>query len=222
RAYERSAYAEAANHLRGGLALLDGVADPDERAGKELQLLIALGPVLVGTLGYSNPEVETVYARASTLCEQVGGDARLRFAVLSGLLLFHQSRAELATCVELTRQRLALARELQDPSLEMLVHENFGTLSFWRGEFGSALTSLREASSRYTPEGGRALRLVYGTDTAVVCSTYEAQSLFFLGYPDQAIRKAGESIATARRLGHVHRLLLALAFPGGLPQEPRG
>jgi predicted ATPase len=136
--------------------------------------------------------------------------------VLSGLLLFHQSRAELATSIELTQQRLVLARELRDSSLEMLVHENFGTLAFWRGEFRDALVSLREALSRYTPEGGRSLRLLYGTDTAVVCTTYEAQALLFLGFPDQALRKAEESVAAARRLGHVHSLVLALSFAGSL------
>src|SRR5262249_30759041 len=138
------------------------------------------------------------------------------YAVLSGLLLFHQSRAELATSIELTRQRLSLARELNDPSLEMLVHENFGTLAFWRGEFSEALASLREALSRYTAEGGRAVRLLYGTDTAVVCTTYQSQALLFLGFPDQALGKAEESVAIARKLGHVHSLVLALAFAGSL------
>src|SRR5262249_4467382 len=120
----------------------------------------------------------------------------------------------LATSIDLTRQRLSLARELQDPSLEMLVHENFGTLAFWRGEFSEALVSLREALSRYTTEGGRAVRLFYGTDTAVVCIAYEAQALLFLGLLEQALQKAEESVATARRLGHVHSLVLALSFAG--------
>jgi class 3 adenylate cyclase/predicted ATPase len=213
-AFERSAYAEAADNLNRGRALLPGVADADARERTELELLLALGPVLVGIRGYSNPEVETVYARARELCDRVGSDERLRFAVLSGLLLFHQSRAELVVCNELSRQRLALARQIADSSLEMLVHENLGTVAYWRGEFPNALACLREASSRYTPEGGRAVRLLYGTDTAVVCATYEAQVLFFLGFPHQALRKAGESLAIARALGHVHSLVLALLFDG--------
>ena len=103
RAAERSAAVEATSHLRKGLSLLPELADGDERDRREVELLIALGPVLVGTEGYSNPEVEQVYARARELCEQLGGDARLRFTVTSGLLLFHQSRAELEICLELTR-----------------------------------------------------------------------------------------------------------------------
>src|SRR5262245_45038575 len=98
----------------------------------------------------------------------------------------------------------------------MLVHENLGTVAYWRGEFPNALACLREASLRYTPEGGRAVRLLYGTDTAVVCATYEALVLFFLGFPDQALRKARESLAIARALGHVHSLVLALLFDGNI------
>ena len=215
RAFERSAYAEASSHLRRGLELLDGIADAVEREQRELQLLVALGPVLVGTKGYSNPEVEEVYARARELCDRVG-DARLRYTVLSGLLLFHQSRAELTTCVELTEQRLVLAHELADPALEMLVHENFGTLSYWAGQHVRAIASLREAQARYEPLGGRALRLVYGTDSAVVSSTYEGHALWFRGYPAQALCREDEAIRIARELGQAHSLTLALIFGGAL------
>jgi adenylate cyclase len=197
------------------MELLAAVADPVAREGFELQLLVALGPVLVGTLGYSNPEVETVYARARELCDRVG-DARLRFAVLSGLLLFHQSRAELATCFALCDQRLAVARDLGDTTLEMLVYENLGTLAYWGGQHARAITSLRDAQARYEPEGGRRLRLQYGTDSSVVSTTYEGHALWFRGYPEQALRRGSEALRIARSLGQAHSLTLALIFSGAL------
>jgi adenylate cyclase len=176
---------------------------------------VALGPVLVGTKGYSNPDVEAVYARARELCDRVG-DARLRYTVLSGLLLFHQSRAELATCIELCNQRLALARELGDPALEMLVYENLGTLDYWAGQHARAIVSLRRAQASYEPEGGRRLRLMYGTDSSVVSATYEGHALWFRGYPEQAVRKDDEAVRIARELGQAHSLTLALIFSGAL------
>jgi class 3 adenylate cyclase/predicted ATPase len=215
RAFERSAYTEASSHLRRALGICDAITDTFEREQYELQLLVALGPVLVGTLGYSNPDVETVYARARDLCERVG-DARLRYTVLSGLLLFHQSRAEIAECVELTKQRLVLAQELAEPALEMLVHENFGTLDYWVGQYERALASLRRAQALYEPKGGRRMRLMYGTDSAVVCASYEGHSLWFRGYPDQALRVDDHAVRIARELGEAHSLALALAFAAGL------
>jgi tetratricopeptide (TPR) repeat protein len=218
-AKDRSALVESQTHLRRGLALLPAISDPARAEDLELQLLLELGPVLVSTLGYSNPEVEAVYARARVLSDRSGGDPRLRFAVLSGLLLFHQSRAELSLCVELTRERMEIARKLGDASMEMLCHENFGTLAIWRGETSYGLGELRDALSRYTPEGGRTMRLVYGTDVSVISRAYEAQALMYLGRFDEARVRALEAIDVGRALGHVASLALALSFGAGLHNE---
>ncbi len=137
-AIERSAYVEAARHLKQGLALIEALPDSDARRARELELCLALGPVLVATRGYSNPEVERIYARARALCAS-SGDDRLLYAALSGLHLFHQSRAELATCIELGERRMEIARRLGDPALEMHVLETQGTVAFWRGEHDVAL-----------------------------------------------------------------------------------
>jgi class 3 adenylate cyclase/tetratricopeptide (TPR) repeat protein len=219
RAKERSALVESRTHFRRGLALLEGLEDAERAAELELQLLIELGPVLVSTQGYSNPEVEAVYARARELSERAGGDLRQRFTVLSGLLLFHQSRSELQLCVELTRQRMEIARKLGDPTLEMLCHENFGTLAIWRGEIEYGLSELREALARYRPEGGRTLRLLYGTDVSVISRAYEAQALVYGGHFERGRTKALEAIEVGRQLGHLASLALALNFGAGLHNE---
>jgi adenylate cyclase len=167
--------------------------------------------VLVSTRGYSNPDVESIYGRARALCPQVGND-RLLYSVLSGLHLFHQSRAELAVCAELADRRRAFARRLDDPTLEMHVLETVGTVAFWRGQHEVAVVALRDAQSRYNPDIGRAIRLMYGTDSRVVCEAYEAQSLWYLGYPEQARRRALAAVESARAIGDVHSLTLALVF----------
>lgn len=211
RAFERSAYTEAVRHLQQGLRLLEGVADTDARLALELTLCLALGPVLVATRGYSNPEVEQVYARARALCPKTGGD-RLLYAVLSGLHLFHQSRAELTICSELSQRRLALARELNEPTLEMHVMETAGTIAFWRGEHQAALGALDEALSRYEPDRDSVLRLMYGTDSRVVSEAYRAQALWYVGFPDQARAAGLRAIEHARAIVDIHSLALALVF----------
>ena len=65
RAFERSAYIEASPPPPGARAA--GRLATGRARAYELQLLVALGPVVVGTQGYSNPEVEVVYARAREL-----------------------------------------------------------------------------------------------------------------------------------------------------------
>lgn len=210
-AFERSAYVEAGRHLEQGLALVAGVSDPRTREVLELTLCLALGPVLVATRGYSNPEVERVYARARALCPARDGD-RLLYAVLSGLHLFHQSRAELGICGELADHRLTLARQLEDPMLEMHVMETVGTIAFWRGEHAAAVTALAEALARYDPARGRTIRLMYGTDSRVVSEAYLALALWYSGYPDQARGPALSAVGHARAIDDIHSLALALVF----------
>jgi predicted ATPase len=215
RANERSALVEAVSQARKGLGLVDGLPADTERARLELELRIVLGAALVATNGFAAPEVAEVYARAEVLCNEVG-EPRLLYSALSGLLLFHHSRAELATCLRLCDQRLALAERLGDRALAMQVYENRGTLSFWRSDFEEALVSLERALSLYEPESARALTLVYGTDVAVVSTTYTAHALWMLGYPERAARETERAVARARALAHANSLGLALAFAGAL------
>ena len=210
-AIERSAYVEAARHLKQGLALIEGLPDSDARKARELELCLALGPVLVATRGYSNPEVERIYARARALCAS-SGDDRLLYAVLSGLHLFHQSRAELATCIELGERRMEIARRLGDPALEMHVLETQGTVAFWRGEHDVALRALRGALARYDAPRGRAIRLMYGTDSRVVAEAYVALALWYGGDATGARASACAAVDHARDLADVHSLALALVF----------
>ncbi len=210
-AFERSAYVEAARHLKQGLTLIEALPDNEARRARELELCLALGPVLVATRGYSNPEVERIYARARALCGG-SGDDRLLYAVLSGLHLFHQSRAELATCAELGERRMEIARRLGDPALEMHVLETKGTVAFWRGEHEVALQALRAALARYDAPSGRAIRLMYGTDSRVVAEAYVALALWYAGDATGARASARAAVEHARDLADVHSLALALVF----------
>ena len=58
----RYAYQEASSHLRCGLTLLQTLPDTPERAQQELDLQLALGPVLMATQGLAAPEVEQTCA----------------------------------------------------------------------------------------------------------------------------------------------------------------
>src|SRR6202521_3382327 len=80
-AASKSANLEAIDQFRRGLALVEGLPDPRERAERELDLQMALGPALYATKLASHPDVGRTYARARELCEQLGDDTR-RFTVL--------------------------------------------------------------------------------------------------------------------------------------------
>ena len=63
-AASKSANVEAIDQFRRGLALVEALSDTRERAERELDLQMALGPALFATKSYSHPDVGRTYARA--------------------------------------------------------------------------------------------------------------------------------------------------------------
>jgi predicted ATPase len=76
------------------------------------------------------------------------------------------------------------------------------------GEFLPAKKHLESAITLYDRERPMAI----GLDTRVNCLSYMASTLWALGYPDQALKKGDEAVASAQALSHP----LSLAFAEGL------
>jgi predicted ATPase len=77
KALERSAYSEAIQHLRKGLAPLSDLPETPPRLQQEFALQSALGPALTAIKGFSDPEVEYAYTRAQVVGRQIGDQRQL-------------------------------------------------------------------------------------------------------------------------------------------------
>jgi GNAT superfamily N-acetyltransferase len=209
RAAQRSANVEAISHLTKGLELLKPLPDTPERAQQELTLQIPLGVQLQATKGFASPEVERVYARARDLCQQVGKTAQL-FPVLWGLWFSYLARAELQIARETGEQLLTLAQSVQDAALLLEAHMALGATLFHLGEFALAREYLEQGIVLYNFQQHRSHAFVYGTDPGVNCRIWITLPLWFLGYPDQALRRSYEAITLARETAHSFSLGFAL------------
>src|SRR5262249_42948711 len=94
---------EAVVLARRGIELVASLPDTPERARKELALQITLGPALFSTKDWMAPDVEAAYTRAHVLCCELGESPDL-FPALWGLFLFHISRGEIRTALNLGEQ----------------------------------------------------------------------------------------------------------------------
>jgi predicted ATPase len=210
RAVQRSAHLEAVAHLRKGLELLATLPETPERAQQELDLQATLGPALMALKGYAAPEVADAYARAHELCEQVGDTPQL-CEVLVGLCVFYQERAELRTAHELAQQLLSVAQRLQDPVGLLWAHNVLGYTLRLMGEFVHARTHLEQSLAlynRHTPPTSYSFVFNPGVDS--LCGLSE--TLYVLGYPDQALQRAQEALDLARALSHPFSLAEALSI----------
>ena len=200
-ALQRSAYREAADHLRKALVLLQTLPDTPGQAEQELHLQLMLGPALSATQGYAAAEVEQTYTRARTLCDQVGESLPL-FPVLTGLWEFYLVRGELPTAQELAEQSLQLAEREQDPSLLLQAHYALGCPLLWKGEMGAAHQHFTQSGALSDSSQSLSQAVHSPTHAGVTSLAYGAVALWFLGYPDQALTQGQAAVALVQDVSH--------------------
>jgi len=209
-AVDRSAYAEAIEHLTGGLERLRALPETPERDQQELLLQMALGAVWMVRRGWTEPEVEAAYVRARVLCGRVGDPAQL-FTALQGLFTFHLNSADYSEARDLAQELLGLAERSREPALLTVAHLVAGASAFWHGELGVARAHLEESIALYEPQRHQTHELLYaGTDPGVFALGYLSLVLGSLGYWERGRARAQEGLQLARELSHPFSIATAL------------
>jgi predicted ATPase/class 3 adenylate cyclase len=210
-AAQRSANLEAISHLTKGLELLKTLPDTPERAQQELTLQIALGSPLMVTKGYGAPEVQKTYTRARELGRQVGETPQL-FPILWGLWEVHAGGAQYKAARELAEQCLTLAQSSHDPLLLVEAHYALGGTLLALGELATARGHYEDLLALYDPRQHAAYAALYVHDPGVIARCYVALTLWYLGYPDQALKRLHEALSLARELSDSYSLGATLAW----------
>jgi predicted ATPase len=208
RALQRSANLEAVLHLTRGLQVLAALPETPARDHQELDLQMALGAVLTATKSTAAPEVEQTYARARALCKQVGETPQL-FPVLRALCRLYDNRGELRTARELGEQLLHLAQRAAEPTHLLAAHSALGFTLFYLGDYGAAQTHCTQGIALTDPTQQRAQAVRQGVADGVICLGIEANTLWCLGFPAQAVQRLQDALGLAQELEHPHSLAIA-------------
>jgi predicted ATPase len=211
RASERSANPEAIAHLTRGVELARKLPDPMQSARQELKLLVALGEPLVAAKSHGTPEAGATYSRALELCRQVGETPHL-FPTMWGLWHFYLSQGACQTARELGDELLTLAEQRVDPMLFVAAHQAIGRSLYHLGQFAAALPHLEQARAGLEGKLAPSPHLRYAVAPGVQCMATLGQLLWCLGYPDQALRRSGEAVRSARELSHINSLTFSMYF----------
>jgi predicted ATPase len=206
-----SAHREAAELAHRGLALLPKLPDTMARAQQELTLLLALGVSLMATHGFASPEVEQTYLRALALCKQAENIPTL-FPVLYGLWNLYLVRCALPRCIDMAMQMVTLAHRRRDPDFLLVAHNVLQQPLFHMGEFAVARHNQEQGSALYDPQKHRSLTAVYGEDPGFGCLVYGAATLWYLGYPEQALRSVQAFRSLAEGLSNAFDVAQALYY----------
>jgi predicted ATPase len=205
------AHHEAIALARRGLALIRVLPNTPERAGRELHLLLTLGMQLQVAMGYAYPEVESIYTRAATLCEQMPQGPPL-FPVLWGLWMYYEVDSQLVKSRELAGHLLTLAQNAHDPDLIIQAHVALSVTTFSLGELAATREHAEKGILLYDSKRHPSHVHRFGQDPGVACLAFGAIAHWLLGYPDRADKRSREAVDLGRKVGHPTSHALAHYF----------
>ncbi|MBV8110702.1 MAG: AAA family ATPase [Hyphomicrobiales bacterium] len=214
-AARRSANSEAVAHLTRGIAGVGGLPETEERNRQELALQLALGPALLSSRGFGDPEASAGYQRAAELARRLGDD-RDRFAATWGLWISIRASSasdHMRLRLQYLGEMVEAAERTGDPELLLQAHHSSWSTRIWNGEFARATEHVRSGLALYDRERHRHHALMYGGHDPAVCGKGQgAVALWALGCPDQAVQSARNGIVLGQASDHLPSLLHSLWF----------
>jgi predicted ATPase len=214
-ALKRMARAEAIAHLNKGLELVTALPPSAERDVRELDLRILLGTVWIALRGWPAQEVWDSFLPALGLATSLRRDDAL-VPILWGLFIHVLCRGRIAESLRWVAQLMNAAETYGDPDLQIVGHHAAVVAYFWLGD----PIKTREHADRflvlYSEE--RHVHLVgsLNVDPKSANLFHSAQSIWMLGYPEQALRINDATAAHSRQVGHPFALAWALTVGAAL------
>ena len=190
-ALSRSANA-AVGHLEQGLKLIPDIDNPTLRNKSELLLQTSLGNSLRATKGWSTDSVKHAYTRALQLCRESGLDEHT-FPAVFGLWSWNFLRAALHEAQVLAEYLMNTAEKVDGSVCKVIACEALGFTLFAQGKFAAAHTELKRSISLCEDSKAAAYLDLSAQDPRVHVRSYDAMTLWLLGFPDQALRLCAEA-----------------------------
>jgi class 3 adenylate cyclase/tetratricopeptide (TPR) repeat protein len=211
RAAAGSAHREAMAFLRQGISLVERLPADARSREMEVEMQLSLGSAIIAARSYSDPAIESAYARARELCEHLGNDARVGLA-LAGLSIFYTNRGETALGAELAERVLAIAGENDDDTLELLGRVQLALPRIFQGRESEALEHTARALDLYDPVRHRGVAERFGTDHGVAAHVFAGWASLVQGYLDRGLAHMSAAVDLAEHLDQPFNLAYALAF----------
>jgi class 3 adenylate cyclase/predicted ATPase len=218
RSLERSALAEAIEHLTRALAQIATLPATPALRREEIKLRVALITPLMHVKGYAALETKAAVEQAHLLIKQAEAlgeapdDPLLLFSVLYGLWVAHYVAFDGDVMRGLAVEFLALAEKQKATVPLMTGHRLMGVSLLNTGNFAEARTHLDRGIVLYDPVEHRVLATRFGQDARVAALFYRSLTLWLLGYPDIALADADRAVKDAREIGQAATLLPALGL----------
>ena len=223
RSLARSALVEAAEQLMRALAQIAQLPSTPALRRHQIEFQVALITPLYHVKGAAAPETIAAAQKAQLLIERAEAlnepieDPLLLLSVLYGSWLSTINAFDGDALRKLATQFLALA-EKQGTTVSLLVgHRLMGISLLVTGSIAEARAHLEQAFALYEPTQHRPLAMRFGQDIRVATQCFRSKALWYLGFPEAAVRDADHALNDARELGQAATLIYALFFASFVP-----
>lgn len=200
-AISRSADQEAMQHLEKGLEQLKSVPRTTARMRMELDLLLLLGTLIIGSKGNAAPEVETVYRRALSLCDDIG-DSAAKAPVLFGLRSFYLTKGDLNAEHEISRALLEAAEIEGSEDALLEAHVALTNSFFYLGDVAKVFEHATTASQIYDIRRHQAHAALYSLDPGALSYVRLAQTAWHRGHAGKAKELFDKAVAIGDEIAH--------------------
>lgn len=192
-AMTRSAYPEALRYLHQGLTALACLPETPRQQQWTLRLQVTLGVTLMAVQGYGAPEVLQTYRRALALGQHLGETA-WALPALRGLHLHALAHADIAQARQRGVEMLTAAQRLGEPRALMYACCTHGFTLFYAGELLEARHYLEQSLTFHPLTPSQDAAVPYSGSHPIVAILYHLTfTLWFLGYPAQALQRMQEA-----------------------------
>ena len=184
---------------------------------EQIKLQVALITPLIHVKGYAAAETKAAAEQARLLIEQAEAlgepreDPLLLFSVLATFWAANLVAFDGDVVCDLAAQLLARAEKQRATVPLMIGHRLMGQSLLFTGDIAEGRAHLDQAIVLYDPAEHRSLATRFGQDVGVVALSFRSFALWFLGYPEAALRDTDDALKNAREMGQAATLMYALA-----------
>jgi len=210
RATAHSNFAEAVAHFSASLQQAGQAGEDKDRSGRELDLLLKLGPAIAIIKGLQSPDAREVYERAQAIAKSLG-DETGTFKATWGLWVSGNVGRNLAEARRLADELVEIAHQADDSDLLLeAFHCRWSTAQF-RGDVLTSLADSKKGVELYDPARHSWMASVFGGHDPGVCAhAVQSNASTMLGKLNDAKKHVEEAISLAETLKHPHSVAHAL------------
>jgi DNA-binding SARP family transcriptional activator/predicted ATPase len=202
---------DAMSLLSRGLALLDHLRPGLQRDRQELDLLLALAPILRVAKGWAAPDLERVLDRAQALCDKIGNDMQ-RVQVLYGLQSLSSAQARLDRVQSISDELDVLYRRSHGTPPPHFAGVMLTGARLHLGRLQEAAAQFAAITAQHDPDQLQRLEEGQGVNYMVLALAWHAHALWCLGSPQAALQRAHDAVQLARDLAQPFNQALAAAY----------